>query len=131
MGAPRYDTSRWPLVVVTLSKLAMSEAEFSSYLDWMDQLFVRGGKFVVLIDSRQAPNLPAQRRQVIGERNKAIIQRHPDKLLAFAFVISSAMQRGIFTAILWITRSADTTRAFTSVSEGEAWLMSRLRSAGL
>jgi hypothetical protein len=49
--------------------------------------------------------------------------------VAFAFIISSAVQRGVFTAILWVSRSADTTRVFSSPSEGEAWLTSRLRGA--
>jgi hypothetical protein len=41
------------------------------------------------------------------------------------------VQRGIFTAILWITRGSETTRVFSSLSEGEAWLISQLRSAGV
>lgn len=45
--------------------------------------------------------------------------------MAFAFIISSGVQRGIFTAILWITRSTETTRVFSSMSEGEAWLISQ------
>ena len=131
MAAPRYDTSRWPLVVVTLANVQMTDAEFATYLDWMDRLFLRRGKFAVLLDSRQAPPLAAKRRQTIGQRHKAVVERHPGQLVAFAFVISSAMQRGIFTAILWITRSADTTRAFSSLSDGEAWLISQLREAGV
>jgi hypothetical protein len=131
MGAPHYDTSRWPLVVVTPAGEQMTDAEFASYLDWMDKLFLRGGQFAVLLDSRRAPPLAAKRRQIIGQRHKAIVERHPGRLVAFAFIISSAMQRGIFTAILWITRSSDTTRVFSSLSEGEAWLISQLRRAGV
>ena len=131
MGAPHYDTSRWPLVVVTPASDPMTDAEFASYLDWMDKLFLRGGKFAVLLDSRRAPPLPAKRRQIIGQRHKAVVDRHPGRLVAFAFVISSAVQRGIFTAILWITRGSETTRVFSSLSEGEAWLISQLRSAGV
>ena len=131
MGAPRYDISRWPLVIVTLSQLEMSDAELANYLDWMDELFLRGGKFAVLLDYRQAPYLEAKRRQLIGARTKAALERYPGQLVAFAFIISSAVQRGIFTAILWMSRSAETTRVFSSLSEGEAWLSSRLRSAGI
>jgi len=131
MAAPSYDTRRWPLVVVTLSRFEMTDAEFATYLDWTDKQFARGGKFAMLLDCRQAPNLPAQRRQIVGERARAAIERHPGQLVGFACIISSAVQRGAFTAILWITRRADTARAFSSVSEGEAWLASQLRSAGL
>lgn len=131
MGAPRYDVSRWPLVVVTLSQHEMSDAELTQYLDWMDELFLRGGKFAVLLDYRQAPYMPAKRRQRIAARSKAALERHPGQLVAFAFIISSTMQRGIFTAILWMSRSGDTTRVFSSPSEGEAWLNSRLRGGGV
>lgn len=130
MAAPRYDLSRWPLVVVTLSRLEMSDAELTDYLDWMDGLFLRGGRFAVLLDYREAPAMPAKRRQLIGARSKAALERHPGKLVGFAFIVSSAVQRGIFTAILWVSRSGETTRVFASVSEGEAWLGARLRSAG-
>jgi hypothetical protein len=131
MAVPQYDTSRWPLVVVTPGPAQMTDAEFQSYLDWMDKLFVRGGKFAVLLDSRRAPALEAKRRQIIGQRHKAAVERHPGQLVGFAFIISSAVQRGIFTAIFWMTGSSDTTRAFSSLSEGEAWLMAQLRQARL
>lgn len=131
MGTPRYDTSRWPLVVVTPSTAPMTDAEFESYLDWMDKLFLRGSKFAVLLDSRHAPALEAKRRQIIGHRHKAIVERYPGRLVAFAFIISSTMQRGIFTAILWITGGAETTRVFSSLSAGEEWLISQLRTAGV
>ncbi|HTV21130.1 MAG TPA: hypothetical protein VMG12_20735 [Polyangiaceae bacterium] len=131
MAAPRYDTSRWPLVSITLSSIEMTDAELDHYLNWMDQLFERGSKFAVLLDYRQAPDMKAKRRQLIGERSRAAMERHPGQLVAFAFVISSALQRGIFTAILWLSRSGDTARVFAGLSEGETWLASRLQSVGL
>lgn len=131
MGAPRYDMSRWPLVVIAISKLDMTDPELADYLDWMDALFDRGGKFAVLLDYREAPNMNAKRRRLIGARSKAAIESHPGQLVGFAFIVSSVVQRGIFTAILWLSSGADTTRVFASLSEGERWLVSQLRGVGL
>ncbi len=128
MVAPRYDDSDWPLFRVSLPEAELSDADFAGLADTLDGLFLRGRRFAVLLDARSAPPLSAKRRQLLGERGEAAYARHPGMMVGFASVMSSPVQRGMFTAIHWLTRRNREVRAFSSVSEGEAWLSSRLRA---
>ncbi|MGK3990564.1 STAS/SEC14 domain-containing protein [Sorangium sp. So ce136] len=127
---PRYDDSSWPLFRVVLPEEELSEQEFAELTDTLDGLFLRGGKFAVLMDARAAPPLAAKRRQVLGARGAAAYERHPGKMAGFAVVLRSPLQRGIFTAIHWIVRPRHEARAFSTLADAEEWLRSRLRAAG-
>ena len=128
MVEPRYDDSDWPLFRISMPEAELSEAAFATLVDTMDGLFLRGRRFAVLLDARLAPPLSAKRRQLLGERGDAAYARHPGMMVGFACVMRSPVQRGIFTAIHWLTRRNRHARAFSIVTEAEAWLSSRLRA---
>ena len=127
MPTPRYDDSRWPLYRIILADEALSDREFDHFVATLDGLYERGQRYVVLLDARSAPPLDARRRQLLGERGKAINARKPERLSGVAVVLSSPLQRGIFTAIQWVARMHDRARAFATVAEAETWLLSKLR----
>jgi hypothetical protein len=131
MVAPRFDDSKWPLYRVYLPKGDMDDREFSAFLETLDGLYLRGQKFGVMLDAREAPPLSPKRRQMTGERGKEMSARYPGLLLGFAVVLSSAVQRGIFTAIQWVVRGAFPSRAFGTLGEAEAWLTSMLKAGGI
>ena len=126
MGAPSYDDSEWPLFRVRLSRLAMSEAEFQAYLTHVDEQFLRGDRFAMVIDARDAPVHTPKERQEIAAHMLASHARYPYRLAALGIVMSSALQRGIFTAINWLAGPTYPTRPFATTEEAEAWLRAML-----
>jgi hypothetical protein len=134
MPAPRYDESRWPLFSVCLPQSDLDDGEFGAFLDKLDGLNQRMHRFAVLLDARAAPPLAPKRRKLIAARANAAQERHPGLMVGFAVVLSSPVQRGVFTAIHWLLRRSDATRAFATMADAEAWLSSRLseeRGGGL
>ncbi|AUX47620.1 uncharacterized protein SOCE26_091420 [Sorangium cellulosum] len=127
---PRYDDSSWPLFRVILPEEQLSDQEFAELADTLDGLFLRGGKFAVLMDARAAPPLAAKRRQVLGARAAASYARHPGQMAGLAVVLRSPLQRGIFTAIHWIVRPPHEAQAFSTLADAEEWLLSRLGATG-
>jgi hypothetical protein len=130
MVTPRYDDSDWPLFRVFLPAVDLSDEVFLAFVDRLDRLPLRGNKFAVLLDVRSAPPLSAKRRQLLSERGNASYERYPGAMVGMAVVMSSAIQRGIFTAIHWMMRQPRQVRAFASIGEAEAWLDARLRESG-
>lgn len=128
MTAPRYDESRWPLVSVCLPQAELNDQEFDAFLDKLDGLFLRMQRFAVLLDARVAPALAPRRRKAVATRANAAQERHPGLMVGFAVVLSSPVQRGVFTAIHWLLRRSDNTRAHATLAEAEAWLLERLRA---
>jgi hypothetical protein len=125
MAAPLYDDSQWPLVRIRLPA-ALPAAELVASLDYIDALFLRGGRFAVLFDVRDAPPLTAPQRKLVAERSNAMYARHPTRMAGMALILSSAIQRGVVTAIQWLAKGGFPTRAFARVAEGEAWLRAQL-----
>lgn len=124
--APSYDGTRWPLFRIRLPPTALSEEQFEDFLQRIDALFLRGEQFAVVIDARGAPPPTPRERQEIGKRVRLAYGRYPTRLLAMALVLDSALQRGIFTAINWISGPAYPSRAFDAPGAAEAWLLEML-----
>ncbi|HTV20922.1 MAG TPA: STAS/SEC14 domain-containing protein [Polyangiaceae bacterium] len=130
MTAPHYDDKDWPLFRATVPRTEMDDDEFMAFVTTLDELPLRGGKFAVLLDVRASPPLSATRRQLLGERGNASYARYPGAMTGMAIVMSSAIQRGIFTAIHWMMRQPQQVKAFASIGEAETWLRARLRESG-
>lgn len=126
MAAPSYDDSEWPVFRIRLSRLAMSEAEFSAYLKAVDDLFLRGDRFVLAIDARDAPIHTPRERQEIALHMRASHARYPYRLAAMGIVMSSPVQRGIFTAINWMAGPTYPIRPFRAMGDAETWLRQML-----
>jgi hypothetical protein len=124
--APTYDDSEWPLFRVRMPRVAMSEEEFFRYLKHVDDLFLRGDRFAIVIDVRDAPIHTAKERQEVARRTRASHARYPHRLAAMGIVMSTPLQRGIFTAINWLTGPAFPVRPFSTTKEAEVWLKEML-----
>jgi hypothetical protein len=129
MESVSYDDSKWPLFHVTLPLGDMSDESFARLLSRLDGLFLRGERFGILLDVRRSPPLGAKRRQLVAEHAKSSFGRFPGRCAGVAVVLSSSIQRGVFTAIQWILRDTHPARAFATVREAESWLVSELRPA--
>jgi hypothetical protein len=126
MAAPTYDDSGWPLFRIRLSQFGMSESEFFAYLKTVDDLFLRGDRFAVVIDARDAPIHTPKERQEIAQHIRASHARYPYRLAAMGIVMASPVQRGIFTAINWLAGPTYPMRPFRAVSDAEVWLREML-----
>jgi hypothetical protein len=123
---PAYDDSAWPVFRVRLAPVAMPDDEFARYLEQIDKLFLRGERFALVIDAREAPAHTAKERQEIAKHMRASFERYPHRLAALAIVLESALQRGIFTAINWLAGPTYPTRSFRTQMDAEVWLRQML-----
>jgi hypothetical protein len=128
VAAPTYDESEWPLFRARMPSTALSEAEFSGWLERLDQLFRRGERFALLLDVRDAPLPTATERQDVAKLLRTWHSRHPYRMAAQAVVLKSALQRGILTAILWLAGPSYPTRPFSRRVDAETWLRDMLRA---
>lgn len=128
MATPIYDDSEWPLFRVLMPPQPMSTSEFNAYLKHIDDLFLRGSRFAMVIDARDAPVHSPTERQEIAKHMKASHARFPHRLAAMGIVMSSPLQRGIFTAIMWVAGPTYPMRPFPSMTDAELWLREMLRA---
>jgi hypothetical protein len=126
VAAPINDTSQWPLCRISFSRLALSAPEFDAHLAFVDDLFTRSGPFALLIDARGAPPLSARQRRAIGQRIRQWHQSHPLGVVGIAVVMTSAIERGVFTAISWAAVKTFPSRAFSAPEDAEHWLLEAL-----
>ena len=130
-----YDESNWPFVVVTMPSDEVSDDAFARHLDHVSAYFTRGEPFGLVIDAHLAPALSAPRRRAVAERIDRDVERHGELLIGTAVVLSSAVGRGVFKVIVWMTRTKHPMRSFDLVEPALAWLRnlranaSRLKAA--
>ena len=128
MAGPSYDESEWPQFRACMPETALSDREFAAWLERLDCLFRRGERFALALDVREAPLPTATQRQEVAQLLRAWYARNPHRMAAQAIVMKSALQRGILTAILWLSGPTYQTRAFSASVEAEAWLRKMLLS---
>jgi hypothetical protein len=69
-----------------------------------------------------APPPAARERQAIAARYRAWRRDYPTLLAGLAIVLTSAIERGVFTAIIWAVGQGFPARAFGTLADAEAWL---------
>jgi len=104
----------------------MSEEEFHHYLDTVDALFLRKECFVLVIDARVAPVHTPKERQEVAERIRLSYEHYPRGMAAMAILLETSLQRGIFTAITWLSQRTFPVRAFGNQAKAESWLREAL-----
>ncbi|HTV19893.1 MAG TPA: hypothetical protein VMG12_14510 [Polyangiaceae bacterium] len=129
MSKTRLDDSRWPLVVFTAVG-EQTEAEFEAFLSESDTLLRRREPYGVIFDARRAaPINPKLRRRMVTwlARNEALLRFY---VVASSVVMSTALQRGVFRAILWMRPLPYPYSIDTSLEEARAFVCSRLAARG-
>src|SRR5690349_4867859 len=105
----------------------MTPAELDACLDALERFFARATPLTILIDTRGAPPPSARERQAIAARYRAWQRDYPSQLVGLAVVLTSAIGRGVFTAILWAVGQGFPARAFGTPADAEAWLRAALQ----
>lgn len=125
------DDSRYPLLFVTFHGLP-SEDEFERYLVRIDEIRIqRGGVTATIMDAtRSRGATPKQRRRQAEwlKSNFAVLERTS---AGTAFVIDSAIVRGVLTAILWVQPMPGPYTIVATVGEAERWAIANLSQRGL
>lgn len=128
--AHQIDDSRWPLVVVRFDG-AMSDPEFEKYLAGVTEILERGSTNYLIFDTTKsaAPTAKQRKRQAdwITEHT-AMIKRHS---AGTAYVIPSALLRGMLTAILWLSPSPVEHVVVSTMREAEQVARQKLAARGV
>ena len=121
----RLELSRWPLVVIPgPGDRPAEQIDVDSFYAELDALLARDTPIVVLHDIRGMRRDASVRKRFANwiDANGELLSRN---LIAYALLLDSKLQRGIITAVLWLTRPRSPTRAFTDRDAAEAWLLDR------
>jgi hypothetical protein len=121
-----YDESKWPLLVVKMPAVAVSDQAFAVHLAKMSAYFARGERFGFVVDALEAPPLNAIRRRQVADLIDREMELHGDNLIGLAVALSSPVARGVFKVIQWTSRTRHPMMSFDAVEPALAWLR-RLR----
>ena len=125
----RVDCTAWPIVLITLPK-DLTDADLPSLITDLTALYSRGLPFVVVYDVRSNDSMTAEMRRRMAAASDQNEATYPGLLLGTAIVLSTTFQRGIFTAMTWLTERQRRREAFANVDEAMRWGSSLLRAAG-
>ena len=124
------DDSQFPLVYV-VARGTPTDQEFDAYLEELAALYRRRERFALVVDaSRSGGATAAQRKKQADwiKQNAMMIQALN---LGTAFVVPSALARGVMTAILWLQPMPSPHLVCNSPPEGVRWASEQLRQAGI
>jgi hypothetical protein len=124
---------RHPLVVVRFVGLP-NDDEFRVYLDEMarnlhDSIAKKTSTAVVIDTTVQVNPVSAAQRRLQADWIKNHQQALRLGCAGTAFVISSALHRGVMTAVLWLQQLPYPYSVFGALGEAEAWCLGRLSLA--
>jgi hypothetical protein len=80
----------------------------------------------LLVDNTRLPPLTPMQRRRTADFLREVQPRAAAYFAGAAVVLSSPIQRGILTAVLWIFTPPYPMRAFADVREARGWLLDRL-----
>lgn len=96
--------AEWPVVHISWGAGEASDASVQQLLDRLVEYTKRGQRFAVILDARQGSGVSASQRKLFAE----FLKTHAEALratMAVALVLSTSLQRGLVTAINWVSPS--------------------------
>lgn len=114
------DASRWPLVVVrwpSVTTMEVVERYFVQRQKWLDARTPHA----IVIDGSASLGLDATTRKRVTELGREQADLAGRWCVGEAIVMTSAVQRGVLTAIEWIWRPPHPRRAFGDVASAMRW----------
>src|SRR5690606_17384926 len=99
---------------------------FADHVERLIRLFATEKRVALLIDARGAHPLNAVQRSAIAAVYRKAFEREPHGVVGVAVVLSSAVERGIMTAIRWASRTNLEAYAFATPEAAIAWLQEQL-----
>jgi hypothetical protein len=130
MPIARYNDEQWPMVFITWDAGVVSDADVQGLLAKLQAYCARKQRFAIVLDARQGTGVDAKHRKMMAQfvkENAADLKTYA----TVALVLANALQRGLVTAISWITPFPMEHRVFAEPEEGLAWCHARLEPPGL
>jgi len=119
--SPLIDESNWPILVVTMPTLPMSDVELRKYLDQLKKFCQRGTPYALVMDVRQAPPLAPAQRRMVAEHLDLQAEKYPNIQRGVAIVLSNSIQRGIVMVLTWLAKKPFQMQPFCSVEPALEW----------
>jgi len=102
---------------------------FQQHLAKLTSYYHRCGSFGMVIDMRQAAQMPAGQRRLLAEYIDHNREQYPKVNCASAVIVANGMQRAILHVLSWLTKESAPLRPFSTVEEGLAWIFVWLKTA--
>jgi hypothetical protein len=114
-------------VYATWPAQALEDAAFEAMVMTMSHFNDRGEPYVVIHDARRAARPTPKQRALAAEQQKRDTDVIRKYLRGVALVVSNPVIAGVVTAINWIAPVPYPQKAFSTVTDAEAWAASRLQ----
>ncbi len=127
-GKITFDDSRAPVYWMRYVGI-VDEERWGEHIDQMSTWARDGRQYAVVIDARELAWIPPTYRAAIRDwinRDRPYLTKN---CRGGALIFSNAIQRGLWTAILWMTPIPVPVKVFTNVRDGEKWLRSMVQGA--
>lgn len=119
------DDSKFPLIVVTFSG-STSDADFETYLTDLTRVSMRDGPKAFLFDARAATSTPPSQRKRMAHWMMHDMTKARGGFACVAFVFSSAVVRGVLTAILWLAPMRLKHGIFAEIGEANQFCLTQI-----
>jgi hypothetical protein len=127
------DEGQWPIIIVRYAE-TVDESEFDALLACIDEKLERaareGRKIGLIYDNRSnyraSPRVRS--KQAAWMKKRAALMR--GQLVGVAFVFTSALVRGVLTAVLWLTDMPMPHLVASTMAEAEDWVRKRYDDQG-
>ncbi len=127
MGRVVVDSSRWPLLQVTLPE-SQTDAEVQAYLDELRVYRDRHEPYAIVVHLGGSGGFSAHQRKMQAKYVEEGLHWSRKYLKGLAFVTQSAVQRGMLTAIFWIQKPASPYRLFSDAYDAMYWAWTQIRA---
>jgi hypothetical protein len=130
MGGTPSDVSIWPLAEISMPPV-MTEADIRYMQDCYEQVFAAPTRHALIVDTTTFVRVPdaTQRKQMkaFEDSRRQIIR---EKNIGSAIIIQSAVVRGAYTALRWISPQPAPNRAFPNLREAAGWCVQGIEADG-
>jgi hypothetical protein len=118
----RVDATRWPVLIITRLSESIDDAELKRSLQACDAMVdERRTRYSVVLDNRLARNMSPTQRKLIADHMAVREQLTRSLCLGSAFVLDSAVMRGILTAVFWMHKPVVQTKVFAELDGAVQW----------
>jgi hypothetical protein len=125
-----FDVSMWPLVLITMPPVTTA-LDIEHMRDCYEHVFAATARHALIVDSTTIVRVPdaTLRRQMkaFEDSKRPIIAR---KNIGSAIVIQSALVRGAYTALRWISPQPAPNKAFATMEEAARWCVQGIEQDG-
>ncbi len=125
-----FDVSMWPLVVITMPPV-MVEEDIAYMRECYERVFAAGNRHALIVDTTKIARVPqaTMRRQLkeFEDSKRPIIRK---KNIGSAIIIQSAIVRGAYTALRWISPQPAPNKAFSTMEAAARWCVEGIEADG-